>query len=100
MLNKLVVIKLAFVLFLPIAIGACPSAHVHVFSARPQLPMRVLGMLNGSGPNEATAMEDLVRQAQNMEANGLVIIEQKALGRLVVIRAEAIRFRGRLPEQR
>jgi hypothetical protein len=102
MLKKLLTFKLVVALsalLLAPVFTACSPAHVHVFSARPQLPMKVMGMLNGSGPNEASAMENLIEQAQKMEANGVVIIERKMIGRLFVIRAEVIRYRGKLPPQ-
>lgn len=84
-------------LFVGLWLTACVPPRVHVFSAKPQVPYRVLGMVSGQGPNEASAIHDCVAEAHKVEANGIIVVSKRTLGSLFVIRAQAILFSGEVP---
>lgn len=85
--------------FVALWVAACVPPQVRVFSAKPAVPYRVLGMVSGQGPNEASAIHDCVAQAHKVNANGIVVVSKRMLGKLFVIRAEAISYSGEVPAQ-
>ncbi|MCK5798985.1 MAG: hypothetical protein KAI47_17455 [Deltaproteobacteria bacterium] len=89
----------AAVALLAQGLWACaPSiADVRIFHAKPPVPYRVLGMVSGNGPNEASAMQAVLQNAVEVGANGVIVQGQRQLGRQVIIRAEAISYQGPLP---
>ena len=93
------IISNAVLLVLCLAPLACSHSGVHVFGAKPPIPYRVLGMVNGSGPNEASAMASVVENAQQVGANGVIMTGRKMLGSLVVVNGQAILYSGDLPPE-
>lgn len=80
-------------------LGACAPtiADVRLFQAKPPVPYRVLGLVNGMGPNEASAMQAMMQNAANLGANGAIVQSNRMLGRQHVIAAQAIQYQGQLP---
>ena len=78
---------------------ACaPSiSDVRVFQVKPPVPYKVLGMVNGNGPNDASAMQAMMQSAANLGANGVIVKGTKKIASQVIITAEAIRYQGPLP---
>ncbi|MBW2732443.1 MAG: hypothetical protein JRH20_08605 [Deltaproteobacteria bacterium] len=99
MLRKSIVLFFVVPALIGLGVTACAPAQVRVFSAKPAVPHRILGMVSGQGPNEASAIHDCVAQAHKVEANGIVVVSKRMLGKLFVIRAQAIHYSGQLPPE-
>lgn len=87
----------AVFLVVVLAIGACSSRPVRVLHSAPGGAYRTLGMLSGQGPNEATAMGSVIDQAERMEADAVIVVNQRPLGQTIIISARAIRYLGPPP---
>jgi hypothetical protein len=90
---------LAAAALLSVGLSACAPtiADVRVFQVKPPVPYRVLGMVNGNGPNQASAMQAMMQNAANLGANGVIVKGQKQVASQVIITAEAINYQGPLP---
>jgi|GEM_PF-5706998 hypothetical protein len=73
------------------ALMACATAsRLDVLHAPPAGVFRVLGMVSGSGPNQASAMDHMKSQAAGLGANALLMIGSRRAGNTVIVRAKAL----------
>lgn len=87
-----------FFAFACIATGCASSgANVYIFSAKPPVPYKVLGLVNGAGPNRPSAMQAMMDNAYRVGANGVIVSGEKTLGSQLVVQGEAILYQGQLP---
>lgn len=85
---------------LALALVACShSQPLQILHSAPDSAYRTLGMLSGQGPNEASAMQEIVRQAEQMGADAVVVVGQRPVGKVVIVTAKAIAWTGPPPGQ-
>lgn len=70
---------------------ACATAsRLDVLSAPPAGVYRILGMVSGSGANQASAMDDMKSQAAGLGANAILMMGSRQAGNTVIVRAKAL----------
>jgi len=90
---------LAIVVLL-LGLAACGhSQPIQVFSAPPPGAFRTLGMVSGQGDNRASAIHAALAQAEPLEADAIIIVGERPVGRVIMVTAKAIRYLAPPPPQ-
>ncbi len=89
------VLLAALTLFILSIIVACThSPSIQVLTGPPATPFRTIGIVSGQGENESSAMTMLMEQAGRIEADAVIVENQRiAEGSTeVIINARAIKY--------
>jgi hypothetical protein len=79
-----------------LALGACVASHpMQVLMAPPTAAYSTLGMVTGQGPNEQSAVNHAMAQAENLDADAIIIVHRQPRGRQIWITARAIKYHRR-----
>jgi len=79
--------------------AACASRPIHVLSGKPAVAYTTLGMVSGQGENEASAMSATVVEAAKLEADAIIVVNRRPVGRVMIVTARAIRYLAPPPEE-
>jgi hypothetical protein len=87
-----------FALALLLFLFSCGHAPVHLLTTPPVSPYRTLGMVSGHGENESSATAMLLDQASRIEADAVIVQEQRTLGRQILVTGRAIKYLAPPPQ--
>jgi hypothetical protein len=82
-----------------VASMACASRPIHVLSGKPSVAYNTLGMVSGQGENEASAISATVVEAAKLEADAIIVVSRRPVGRVMIVTARAIRYLAPPPEE-
>jgi hypothetical protein len=83
-----------------VPLAACRHAQpIHVLEGPPSVAFRTLGMVSGQGENEASAMSATVAEADRLDADAIIVVSRRPVGRVIIVTARAIRYQAPPPEQ-
>lgn len=69
-----------------------------VLNAPPQAAYKTIGMISGTGENEAAAMSHALAQAEEIEAHAIILVGRSQMGSMTVVRFRVIRYHGDPPD--
>ncbi len=87
----------ACLLLLAVAAGGCGYTP-RVLHGPPQAAYRTIGMVTGSGENEAAAVGHAVHQAEQIEAHAIILVGRKQVGSMMMLTYRVIRYHGDPPD--
>ena len=81
---------------LALSLSACIASHpMQVLMAPPAVAYRTLGMVTGQGPNEQSAVNHAMAQAENLDADAIIIVHRQPRGHQIWVTARAIKYHAR-----
>ncbi len=69
-----------------------------ILNAPPTAAYRTIGMVTGTGENEAAAYSHAVAQAEQIEAHAIILVGRNQMGSMMMLRFRVIRYHGDPPE--
>lgn len=94
MKHSLVLLAALTLFILSIIVTCTHSPSVQVLTGPPAAPFRTIGMVSGQGENESSAMTMLMEQAERIEADAVIVENQRTAegSTEVFINARAIKY--------
>jgi hypothetical protein len=86
-------------MLLSLLVPACsgPSRPFQVLTAPPQTAYRTLGMVSGQGENRESAVHAAIQQAERLDADAIIVVGERPVGRVIIVTARAIQYQGPPP---
>lgn len=80
--------------------AACfgPSRPFAVLAAPPQVAYRTVGMVSGQGENRDSAVHAAIQQAEHLDADAIIVVGERPVGRVIIVTARAIQYQGPPPQ--
>lgn len=69
-----------------------------VLHTPPQAAYKTIGMITGTGENEAAAMSHALAQAEEIEAHAIILVGRNQMGSMTMVRFRVIRYHGDPPD--